>query len=504
MNLSVVIVGGGIGGLFCGALLAKNGCRVTVLEKNNIPGGGLQCFHRRGKIFETGMHVVGGMEDGGSLLRICRYLGIADSLNIHHIRRDITDEIFCHQTGETIRIGSGKDNFISSLAAIFPEESANLEAYVNELYRITTEVPLFYLKESPIGLATHSDNFSIAADRLIATYISNPKLRSILAYLNPLYGGVEGHSPAYVHALISVLYINGAARFIGGSQQLADSLIEVIRQSGGEVLTEQEVTEIMVHDRRVTHIETASGLRFTTDWCIAAIHPATMLSLVPEGTFLRGFTKRLNSIPNTYSAFALFIDLKPGTLQYIDHTCYYLEDYPYMWKQSEFDPTDWPKGFMYMTPPDANQGIYASRLLVHSVMQYDNVRRWENTSSGNRGDDYEQWKRSMSERIISKLEHAIPGIRKCIAHCYTASPLTIRDYYHTKEGAIFGYRKDCDDPIFSQLPVYTKVTNLLLTGQNINLHGICGVPLTAVTTAEAILGHNFLINQLDSDNKKIN
>jgi all-trans-retinol 13,14-reductase len=79
--------------------------------------------------------------------------------------------------------------------------------------------------------------------------------------------------------------------------------------------------------------------------------------------------------------------------------------------------------------------------------------------------------------------------------------LTIRDYYNTKNGAIFGYRKDCENMIFSQLPVYTKVKNLYLTGQNINLHGICGVPLTAVSTAEAILGDHIIINAINNEAK---
>ena len=46
------------------------------------------------------------------------------------------------------------------------------------------------------------------------------------------------------------------------------------------------------------------------------------------------------------------------------------------------------------------------------------------------------------------------------------------------------------------LPVYTKVRNLYLTGQNLILHGNCGVPLTALSTAEAVLGRN-LINEIN-------
>ena len=39
-----------------------------------------------------------------------------------------------------------------------------------------------------------------------------------------MYGGVAGHTPAYIHALINVLYIDGPSRFMGGSQQMADAL----------------------------------------------------------------------------------------------------------------------------------------------------------------------------------------------------------------------------------------------------------------------------------------
>ena len=38
MEKSVVIVGGGLGGLFTGALLSKENYTVTILEKNRIIG----------------------------------------------------------------------------------------------------------------------------------------------------------------------------------------------------------------------------------------------------------------------------------------------------------------------------------------------------------------------------------------------------------------------------------------------------------------------------------
>ena len=295
------------------------------------------------------------------------------------------------------------------------------------------------------------------------------------------------------------MYINGASRFIDGSQQLAEALKWVITNQEGVVLSGREVTRIEVQERKVAYVQTERGENFSADWYISSIHPETMMNITSPGAFTQGFKKRLYDIPVSYSAFPLFIDLKPKKFPYIDHTCYYVEEVGAMWNQDQFDAKNWPKGFMYMTPPTGNQGEYADRLLVHCVMGYDQVQKWENTKVGKRGSDYEKWKTENIERVISKLNTLYPGFSDTINHVYAASPLTIRDYYHTKEGCIFGYRKDCENLMISQISIYTKVDNLLLTGQNISLHGICGVPLTAITTAEAILGKYAILKQLNHE-----
>ena len=76
MKQKVIIIGAGLGGLFTGAILSKEGFEVTLLEKNALIGGGLETFHRFGEHFDTGMHVIGGMHPDGNIWKICRYLGI--------------------------------------------------------------------------------------------------------------------------------------------------------------------------------------------------------------------------------------------------------------------------------------------------------------------------------------------------------------------------------------------------------------------------------------------
>ena len=45
-KFDVVIVGSGLGGLACGTILAKEGYKVCILEKNKQIGGMLQIFVR--------------------------------------------------------------------------------------------------------------------------------------------------------------------------------------------------------------------------------------------------------------------------------------------------------------------------------------------------------------------------------------------------------------------------------------------------------------------------
>lgn len=501
MKGNCIIIGGGIGGLFTGAFLSKNGVNVTVLEKNSIIGGGLQCFTRKGKTFETGMHVAGGFGPDGNLNKICHYLGISDRLRLQEVPSECSDEIYYRSSNELFKIASGRQKFTERLIQYFPHEANGIKAYVDELFRLTEEVPLFSLHEdSPLLGNKHSENFLISADSLINKFVQDKKLREILAYLNPLYGGVKGHTPAYIHAILNVLYINGATRFIGGGQQLADALCEVISANGGVVKANSPVVKIEIANKSVQYVQIENGKKYTADNYVSAIHPSIMVKIASQGAFRKSFVHRLNGIPNSTSAFSVYIDLKPNSFNYIDHTCYYMEDFGLMWGQEMVANESIPRSFMYMTPPCENQSQYADRLLIHCLMSFDMVREWENTVSGKRGSSYEEWKTFMSNKLIDKLSNLYPNLRECIANVYSASPLTIRDFYNTKDGAIFGFRKDCENLIISRLPVYTKISNLFLTGQNVILHGICGVPLTAINTAEAILGKNLIINAIQQQN----
>ena len=492
----IIIIGGGLGGLFTAALLAKEGQHVTVLEKNATAGGGLQSFSRFGERFDTGMHVIGGMQPGGNIRRICQYLGIADRVQLMDVDDDCTDSLYFAEDRTTYRLRKGREGFVDSLAEYFPHERENLRAYVYAVFAIADAAEIFNLRPSHELFHERPADFFMAADAFIAKYLADPRLRSVVAYTNPLYGGRGDETPAYVHAIITALYIEGTSRFVGGSSRFADLLVSVIREHGGQVLTREAVERVEVDaSRHVQYVRTRSGHEYRADWYISAIHPCTLLQLLPATAFPKAYRDRLNSIPNSYSAFSVYIKLKPRSFRYINHSEYYMTRYDKVWSFGE-PPARWPLGFLFMTPPAEGQGEYARTVLLTAPMLYSETARWEQTTVGRRGADYEAWKEEKTRQLMVAIEELHPGFADCVDRICTASPLTIRDFYGVKEGAMCGFSKDYKNLVLSQVPVATKVKNLLLTGQNNNLHGFCGVPLTAITTAEAILGRNVILEKI--------
>lgn len=496
MAKHVLIIGGGLGGLFTGAILAKEGWEVTILEKNTTIGGGLQSFKRFGEVFDTGMHVVGGLQEGGNIRRLCQYLGIWDKVHVRRVPSECTDWLYFAEDKRCYQIASGKEQFVASLSKYFPQQHDNLVRYVEAMYRIVDEMDLFHFRSSEHDIFSRSEEFEMAADKFIAKYITDERLQKIVAYVNPLYGGRADMTPAFVHATISTLHINGLSRFAGGSQQFADTLSDFIKARGGLVFVGDGVQHIHTEGRNVIGVTTCSGRHFTADYCISDIHPCTLLSLFDDpSAFTKAYRSRLQEIPNSPSAFLLYLMMKPNTFRYLDYTGYYMQSYDSIWDIGRTQELE-AKGFLFMTPPEIIQGEFSRKMIIVAPMSWQEVQRWKDSSVGHRGADYEKWKQTNAEGLLLKMEEMFPGFRNCIEDINTASPLTIRDYYGSKEGAMFGYAKDWKNLALSQVPVITKIPNLLLTGQCNNLHGFCGVPLTAINTCEAILGKNVVIEKI--------
>ena len=90
----------------------------------------------------------------------------------------------------------------------------------------------------------------------------------------------------------------------------------------------------------------------------------------------------------------------------------------------------------------------------------------------------------------------MPELRACIDKVYTASPLTYRDYTSIPQGSAYGIVKDCRNPMITLMPAKTRINNLLLTGQNLNVHGCLGTIVSSAVTCSEIVGTEYLAKKI--------
>jgi all-trans-retinol 13,14-reductase len=127
LNFDFIIIGSGIGGLISGIILAKEGYSVCILEKNHHAGGNLQTFERDGYKFSTGLHYIGSMDEGQTLHRFFKYLGILPDLKLKQLEIDGFDRIVFGEEKTYYNLAQGWDHFKDSLARQFPGEIEAIE-----------------------------------------------------------------------------------------------------------------------------------------------------------------------------------------------------------------------------------------------------------------------------------------------------------------------------------------------------------------------------------------
>lgn len=496
----VLILGGGVGGLLSACLLCKENFRPIIVEQHYRIGGGLHSFSRHGVSFDAGIHYVSGFEKGGTLQKIFSYLGFFDKLKIKELDKDGFDVLHIDSENLKVKFGIGKENFIRILSEQFPQEANAIKAYVGAIYNICSKIPLFNLKATANQWYLNEETLT-PVTTYIESFIKDKQLQLVLAWNNTLYGGIKDSTPIYIHAIITKFYIEGASRFVGGSQHVVDEMIKMIKSHGGSIFLKTDIKKIEVENKRITKIIASDGREFSADYYISSIHPALLMDLIETDQLRKAYKERLKNLRNTYSTFITFVHFKPQSFPYMNHNYYYYKNNDLIWNIMDYDINNFPSSFMFMTHPVHNQTEYAEKAVICSVMRYEDFLPWENTNVGKRGKEYKQLKKQIENQLVDLIDGIFPDFKKSIQHIYSGTPLTIRDYLRTKNGAMYGYVKNSENMISSHLLPRTRIENLFLTGQNLNLHGMLGVPLSAIATVGEIVGGiDIIIDKINKQN----
>jgi len=431
----VIIVGSGIGGLTCGALLSKRGYKVLVLEQYYQVGGYCSSFKRKDFVFNTGVENVSGLWEKGPVTYLLKELGFKK------------EELFAKNKMRYIFKGreidaSNLEEFIKVLLEMFPEEKDNIYAFFDEAKKAYEEcykdlvygVPLpaelivkvfgakkllNYPKEHPHFYDWMSKTYKQKLDEFFTNEDLKILLCALLGYL-----GTEPDETAASSALTAVVsyYLHGGYFPKGGAQRFADSLKEFIEGNGGKVLTRHRVDKIIVEKGEVKGVRVGNKV-FKSPIVVAnANAKTTFLELVGEEDLDKKFVEYIKSLKMSPSCFMVFLGVDmdfsgyPTIIEDLDEKVSIVIN-------SNADPSLAPKG-------------KASVTILTLANYYDFPERGTK--------EYLEKKKEFAEMLIKKAEKAIPNLTQHIIVQDAATPKTFERYTSMLEGAIYAFDQSID------------------------------------------------------------
>jgi len=430
----VIVVGSGIGGLTCGALLSKRGYKVLVLEQHYQVGGYCSSFTRKGFVFNSGVEAVGGLWERGTVSYLLEELGLKEEdLFVKNTERYIFND-------REIDVPGNLKGYVELLSGLYPEEKNSIHAFFEDVEKSYVEcfggkgvdiygVPLpDYLIAKVLGEKSLLDHpkehphfyawFDKTYKQKLDDYFENEELKELLCAMIDYIGTKpEGTSADTALTVLGYYFIHGSGYFPKGGADFTDAFKEFIENHGGKVLLKHKVDEILIENGEVRGVKVRDGTFRTPVVVSNANARTTFLGLVREDKLDKEFVGRMMELKMSPSCFMLFLGVDMD-----------LSDYPVLNKNlddgyevvinSNADPTLAPRG-------------KASVTILKLANYYDFPKRGTK--------EYLEKKKELAEKLVGKAEGIIPGLSKHIIVQDAATPKTFERYTSMPEGAIYAF-----------------------------------------------------------------
>jgi all-trans-retinol 13,14-reductase len=447
----IIVVGSGIGGLTCGALLSKRGYKVLLFEQHSQIGGYCSSFKRNGFVFNTGVEDVSGLWEKGPITYLLKELELEkEELFI----KNTTSYIF---KGRELKAENLKE-FIKLLSEMFPEEKENIFTFFEEAkkayeecYKDTevygTPLPaelivkvfgerkfLDYPKEHPHFYDWMNKTYKQKLDE----HFKNEDLKTLLCALMG-YLGTKPEKTLASKALGGCLsyFLYGGYFPKGGAQKFAESLKEIIERHDGKVLLKHKVDKILIEKKEVRGVKVANKV-FKSSVVIAnANAKTTFLELVGIENLNKDFVEYIKGLKMSPSCSMVFLGLDMN-----------LSNYPTLIKNLDED-------YDIVINSNADSSLAPKDKASLTILTGANYRDFPKRGT----EEYLKKKSKLSEILIQKAEKVIPDLSKKIIVQDAATPKTLERYTFMPEGALYSF----DQSIGSKRPYFkTLIKGLYL------------------------------------------
>lgn len=480
---SVLVIGAGIGGIAAAAHLARQGVHVTVVEKNQRPGGRCDSFCRDGHHFDTGptlliMPLV--YEAEFAALGACFH----EMLDLQRV--DPTYHLI-FDDGRQLALTSDLKKMQEQLEAIEPGSFTGFLRYMVEGERHYTlgmerlveqdfRTPFQFFNPGNLPLLFQLDPL-IPHYQHMSAYFTAPRLKTAFTFQDVYMGLSPFEAPATFSMMPYTELAHGVWYPKGGMSSVVQALVNIAERAGVEFVFEADVHRIDVDGSEVRGVTFSDGQHLAADVIIAnADLPYVYHDLLPDVDL----ANRLSHKRFSCSTVSFFWGVDKAYSALGPHTLFLADDFRANFESINHD----------LTIPD-NPSLY-----VHAPARLDLSRAPEGQDTliavvpvGHLDEGGEQDWSNIRERarqaIFRRLE--ILGITDLEAHLkfeVNYTPLSWRKRYNLMKGATHGFSHTLTQLAYFRPHIrHPRYRNLYFVGAS--THPGTGVP-TALISAHHV------------------
>ena len=488
----VIVIGSGIGGLCCAAMLAQYGFKVIVCESHSIAGGAAHSFERDGYKFDSGPSLYSGLSYSPSTNPLRQVLD-AIAEDIEWVNYDVWG---CRLPEGDFDAYVGADHFCEVLAKLRGQAAVTqwreLQAEMKPLAEAVSAMPSVAMRfdlgaamslgrylAPTLGHLPNIMRLTGAFSNIMDDIVQDSFIRNWLDLLCFLLSGLpaSGTVAAEMAFMFAEWYKPGVKLDypVGGSGAIVDALVRGLTKRGGELILNAHVAQVLVKGKRAVGVRLRNGQEIAASK--AVVSNASIwdtLPLLPEGALPKSFIAERAATPECESFMHLHLGIDatdlPPNLQ-----CHYII------------VNDWAKGVtapqnvvVVSIPSVLDPSLAPSGKHVIHVYTPGNEPHHLWAGMNRRSEEYQQQKQARADIMWQGLARIIPDIRSRCEVKLVGTPLTHQRFLRRHHGS-YGPAIQAGKALFPGST--TPLSGLLCCGDS-TFPGI-GIPAVAASGAIA-------------------
>jgi phytoene desaturase len=459
---TVIVIGSGFAGLSAATFMAKAGWKVTVLEKNDGPGGRARQYKEKGFSFDMGPSFYW-MPD--VFERYFRQFG--KTLSSYYSLQRLDPSYRVYWQDSFTDIPASFDQLQRVFESIEPGSASQLDKFlkgaqykyelgINKLVHKPGRSLLEFIDWPTIRGLFRLQVFT-SIKKHIAKYFRNKKLRQLMEFPVLFLGALPEDTPA-LYSLMNYADIKGGTWYPGGGMfTVVESMYQLAKEFGVVFHFNEEVREINVAGKKVNKIITTKG-EYTPDAVISSADYAHTESLLPSTS--RNYSDQYwQERVMAPSCLLYYVGLNKKLKNAVHHSLFFDVSFDQHGKEIYKDP-QWPHDpLFYVSIPsvtDPSTAPAGHEAIVFLIP----------IASGLTGDD-ETLRNKYFDMILSRMEkHFGEPIRDSIVLKRSYSVEDFTKDYHSFKGNAYGLANTLKQTaIFRPSCESHKLGNLFFTGQ---------------------------------------